>query len=124
MHLGLSAGAHGAWCESEAHRAQKVHNEPLRNAPIISEHNHGANFAPFGRTVTSLTLGVSYALSPRDTLAHVQGKPLRPCYGGRRRQVARCALTGATITRAPVAAGSGRLPYDLAVQTLIAEIKN
>ena len=109
---------------SPAHRAQKVHNEPLGNAPIISECNRDANFTPFGRTVTALTLGVSYALSPRGTLAHAQVKPLRSCYSGRRRQVARCAPRGATITRGPVAAGSSQLPYDLAVQTLIAQIKN
>ena len=76
-----------------------MHNEPLRNAPIISECDRDANITPFGRTVTSLTLGVSYALSPRGTLAHVQGKPLRPCYGGRRRRGARCAPRGATMTQ-------------------------
>ena len=107
-----------------AHRAEKVHNEPLGGAQIISECDRDANITPFERTVTSLTKGVSYALSPRGTLAYAQGKPLRPCYGGRRQRVARCAPRGATITRAPVAAGSSRLPYDLAVQTLITQIKN
>ena len=68
----------------QAHRAQKVHNEPLRNAAIMCECNRDANFTPFARTVTALTLGASYALSRRSTPVHEQNERSHSSYDNRR----------------------------------------
>ena len=78
-----------------------MHNEPLRNAAIICECDRDANFTPFARTVTTLTLGTSYALSRRGTLVHEQNERSRPSYGNRRwilvRYRPRAAIKGTVL---------------------------
>ena len=68
----------------------------LRNAAAISECVLDANFNPFGRTVTPLTVGVSYALSHRSTPAHDQDEWARPSYSSTRRLLARYRPRAAT----------------------------